>query len=59
MKNNPLASIIIANYNNAVYLEKCVGSILQQNYKKIEIIVVDDNSKDNSLKILKLYKKKN
>jgi len=58
MKNNPLASIIIANYNNAVYLEKCVGSILQQNYKKIEIIVVDDNSKDNSLKILKLYKKK-
>jgi len=58
MKNNPLVSVIIANYNNAKYLKKCINSILFQDYKKIEIIVIDDKSKDNSSKILKIFEKK-
>jgi len=55
-KYNPLVSILIANYNNENYLTKCLNSVLNQKYKKIEVIVVDDYSNDNSLNILKKYK---
>ena len=55
-KYNPLATIIIAIYNNEVYLKKCLESVLNQQYKKIEVIVVDDFSSDNSLNILNEYK---
>ena len=55
MKKEILVSIIIVNYNNAKYLEKSIKSAFNQEYKNKEIIVVDDNSKDNSLKILKKY----
>ena len=46
-------SVIIVNFNNAIYLAQSINSILSQTYKFIEIIVVDDKSTDNSLKILK------
>lgn len=49
---NPLISFIIPAYNVATYIEKCVLSIVNQNYKNIEIIVVNDGSKDNTLEIL-------
>ena len=45
---NPLVSIIILNYNAGKLLNECVNSIYQSNYKNFEIIVVDNNSKDNS-----------
>ena len=45
------------NYNNSIYLNRCIKSIQNQNYKNIEIIVVDDNSTDNSIEILKKIKK--
>lgn len=54
----PEASIIIVNYNNAKYLEKSINSAIKQSFKNKEIIVIDDISKDNSLKILEKYKKK-
>ena len=54
----PKASVIIANYNNAKYLRNCINSILNQSYKNIEIIAVDDKSEDSSLEVLKKYKKK-
>ena len=54
----PIATIIIVNYNNAKYLEKSLNSAINQTYKNKEIIVIDDISTDNSLKILKKYKKR-
>ena len=56
--NKDLASIIIVNYNNAQYLSKSINSVLKQKYKYKEIIVVDDKSNDNSIKILKRYEGK-
>ncbi len=52
------ASVLIANYNNAAFIDQCINSILDQNYKNIEIIFVDDNSSDNSIKVVKKYLKK-
>ena len=51
------ASVIVANFNNAKFLDECIKSLLKQNLKSYEIIVVDDNSKDNSIKILEKFKK--
>lgn len=53
-----LATVIIVNYNNAKYIIPCLESIFNQKYKKIEIIVVDDQSTDNSIEILKKFQKK-
>ena len=55
--NSKKISVLVANYNNSIYLKRCIQSIKDQNYKKIEIIIVDDNSSDNSLELLKKYKK--
>ena len=46
-------SIIIPNYNSEKWIEKCINSILNQTYKNFEIIIVDDMSTDNSIKIIK------
>lgn len=46
-----LISIIVPVYNVEMYLEECVNSIINQTYKKLEIILVDDGSTDNSSKI--------
>ena len=59
MKNNPLISIIITNYNKSKFIIKGVKSCLNQKYKEIEIIFFDDNSSDDSLKKIKDFKKKN
>ena len=57
-KKKVLTSIIVVNYNNAKYIKKCLVSLFNQTYALKEIIVVDNFSKDNSLEILKKYKKK-
>ncbi|WP_288803427.1 glycosyltransferase [uncultured Dialister sp.] len=46
-----LISVIVAVYNVDKYLDKCVQSIVDQTYKKLEIILVDDGSTDNSSQI--------
>ena len=51
----PLVSVVVANYNYGQYLPKCLDSILGQTWKKIEIVVVDDCSTDNSREVLKAY----
>ncbi len=50
------ASIVIANYNNAKFIEDCINSLNSQTYKNIEIIFFDDNSKDNSIEIIEKFK---
>lgn len=52
-----LVSVIVPVYNVDKYLEKCVDSILCQDYKPIEILLVDDGSTDNSSAICDEYKK--
>ena len=51
-----LVSVIVASYNHAEYLERRMDSLLSQTYEKIEILVIDDCSSDNSLGILYKYK---
>ncbi len=53
--NYPLVSIIIPVYNAAAFLAETIESTLKQSYQNIEIIIVDDGSKDNSYEIAKLY----
>ena len=47
MNNNPLISVIVPVYNVEKYLDRCIQSIVDQTYKDIEIILVDDGSPDN------------
>lgn len=53
-----LISIIVPIYNTERYLKKCINSLLNQTYKNIEIILIDNASTDNSLKIIKNSLKK-
>ena len=52
-----LISIIVPIYNAEKYIEKCINSLSKQTYKNIEIILVDDGSKDNSYKICRNLQK--
>lgn len=45
---NPIISVIVPVYNVEKYLNKCIDSILNQTFKQVEIILVDDGSTDNS-----------
>lgn len=51
----PLISIVVPVYNADKFLRKCIDSILSQTYEHIEVVCVDDNSTDTSLKILNDY----
>lgn len=53
-KFNPLVSIIIPVYNGENYVSEAIDSALAQTYKNIEIIVVNDGSKDKTDEICKV-----
>ena len=54
--NNPKVSILIANYNNEIFISECINSLRKQTYKNIEIIFFDDFSKDHSIDKIKDFK---
>lgn len=53
----PLISVIITVYNVELYLKQCIESVINQTYKNIEMILVDDGSTDNSSQICDSYAK--
>lgn len=53
---NDLISVIVPVYNVEIYLKDCLNSLLNQTYGNFEIILIDDGSTDNSLKICKKFK---
>ncbi len=55
MKRNPLISVIIPVYNVEEYLEECLNSVINQTYKNLEVILVNDNSPDKSGEIINRY----
>ena len=59
MKNiSPLVSVVIATYNGLPYLKDSIQSVLEQTYKKIEIIIIDDSSEDNTFSYVSNIMKK-
>ena len=51
-------TVIIPVYNTARYLDRCIGSVVSQTYKNLEIILVDDGSTDDSYEICKRWEEK-
>jgi len=49
MESHPLISVLIPLYNHAGYVKRCLDSVLEDGYPRIEIIVIDDGSKDDSV----------
>ena len=56
--NEPLISVIVPIYKVEEYLDKCVETIVNQTYKNLEIILVDDGSPDNCPKMCDEWGKK-
>lgn len=56
MNNYPLISIILPVYNGSRYLKESIESCLNQTYRNLELIIVDDASSDDSLQIAETYK---
>ena len=55
MQNNPLISVIIPAYNVEKYINRCIESIIYQDYKNIEVIIINDGSTDNTREICEQY----
>ena len=58
MKNDVKLSVIIPMYNVQNYVKECLDSLVNQTFKAMEIIVVEDGSTDDSVKIVSEYEKK-
>ena len=59
MLNNPRVTFVVTSFNYENYIEKTLESIKNQTYDNFEIIVVDDCSSDNSVKIIREFISKN
>lgn len=49
---NPLVSIIVPTFNRAQLVTEAIKSVLNQTYKRFEIIIIDDNSSDNTAELI-------
>ena len=58
MTSHPLVSVILPTYNRAWALKDAVDSVLSQDYPNIELVIIDDGSKDNTQELLEAYKNK-
>lgn len=58
MNNNIKISVIVPSFNSERYISRCLKSLINQTYKNLEIIVIDDCSTDNSCKIIEEFQKK-
>lgn len=58
MNKKPLITIILPVHNSDKFLLECLKSLKRQTYKNIEVLAIDDSSKDSSYKILKDFRKK-
>ena len=58
IKKKYFFSIIVASYNYQDYIKETLDSLVKQTYKNFEVIVVDDGSKDESVKVIKEYTRK-
>ena len=58
MKNQPLVSIITPSYNQGKFIEETIKSVVSQNYRNIEYIIIDGGSSDNTIEIVKHYANK-
>lgn len=57
VRNRPLISVVVPVYNTEQYFERCIESILDQSYKNLEVIVVNDGSPGNISELIQKYKK--
>lgn len=55
-EKNSIVTIAIASYNNKLYIERCVDSVLNQSYHFLEILIIDDGSTDGTLSYIDHYK---
>ncbi|KVV14127.1 glycosyltransferase family 2 protein [Flavobacterium sp. TMP13] len=58
MQNHPLVSVICLCYNHEEFVVESLNSVLNQTYKNIELIIIDDNSNDNSKETIEIWLKK-
>lgn len=56
MEKQIMVTIFITNYNYAAYIEKSIQSVLNQSYKDLELLIIDDGSTDNSKDIIEKYR---
>jgi len=54
-EKEPIITIITATYNSVSVLERCIQGVISQTYKNIEFIIIDGNSKDETVAIIKKY----
>lgn len=52
LDNNPLVSVLIPSYNHKEYIKEAIMSVINQTYKNLELIVIDDGSNDGSAEII-------
>lgn len=56
-RNQPLVSFLILTFNSEIYLERCLDSVISQDYNEYEVIVIDGGSTDKTLEILQKFSK--